>query len=137
MVAIATYGCLKLSVLFLFRRIFLGKTFSITSIIVTVIVSLWAVSFFFATLFQCGKRPSYLWESPKALAQHCGDYKYIQLGHATSDVATDLLVLGIPIPIIWKLHMSAQQRIGLLFVFLLGYMYVTGDVTGLSGVLAD
>jgi hypothetical protein len=136
-VAIVTYGCLKLSVLFLFRRIFVGNVFNVTSIIATVIVSMWAVSFFFATMFQCGKQPSYIWASPQSVAEHCADYKYIQLGHASSDVATDLIVLAIPIPIIWKLHMSAAQRIALLFVFLLGYMYVIGGRVSLSWRRAD
>ncbi|KAI9743050.1 MAG: hypothetical protein M1818_003345 [Claussenomyces sp. TS43310] len=122
MISIVAYGSLKLSVLLLFRRIFVGKVFKTVSILATIVVVLWTVAFFFATLFQCGSRPSWLWQSPKAVATHCSDYKYIQLGHATSDVATDLVVLAIPIPIIWKLHMSPPQKLALLVVFLLGYI---------------
>lgn len=122
MIAIVTYGFLKLSVLLLFRRIFIGKIFNIVSIVAMVIVSAWMVSFFFATVFQCGIKPSWLWTSPKAVAMYCADYKFIQLGHATSDMVTDLLVLFIPVPIIWKLQMTASQKLSLIFVFMLGYV---------------
>jgi hypothetical protein len=123
MISIVTYGALKLSVLFLFRRIFVGPVFSKVSLLVLAIVSAWAVAFFFATLFQCGTVPSRLWSSPSDVATYCSSYKYIQLGHATSDVATDLVVLTIPMPIIWRLHMTRRQKLGLLVVFMLGYMY--------------
>ncbi|ESZ99047.1 hypothetical protein SBOR_0581 [Sclerotinia borealis F-4128] len=121
-ISIVTYGLLKLSVLILFRRIFIGKIFNIVSIIAMTIVVGWSVSFFFATIFQCGTKPSWLWSSPKAVATYCADYKYIQLGHATSDVATDLLVLFIPLPIIWKLQMTMSQKLSLMCVFVLGYI---------------
>jgi hypothetical protein len=123
MISIVTYGALKLSVLFLFRRIFIGALFSKVSLLALSIVLAWTVAFFFATLFQCGTIPSRLWTSPRDVATYCSAYKYIQLGHATSDVATDLVVLTIPMPIIWRLHMTTRQKLGLLIVFMLGYMY--------------
>lgn len=137
MISIVTYGALKLSVLFLFRRIFIGPLFSKVSLLALVIVSAWTVAFFFATLFQCGTIPSRLWSSPRDVATYCSSYKYIQLGHATSDVATDLVVLTIPMPIIWRLHMTRRQKLGLLIVFMLGYMYESeivlfGNVVDLS-----
>ncbi|EED14508.1 conserved hypothetical protein [Talaromyces stipitatus ATCC 10500] len=122
MISIVAYGALKLSVLFLFRRIFIGPLFSKVSLLALAIVSAWTVAFFFATLFQCGTIPSRLWSSPRDVATYCSSYKYIQLGHATSDVATDLVVLTIPMPIIWRLHMTIRQKLGLLIVFMLGYM---------------
>ncbi|OKL55997.1 hypothetical protein UA08_08795 [Talaromyces atroroseus] len=122
MISIVAYGALKLSVLFLFRRIFIGPLFSKVSLLALVIVSAWTVAFFFATLFQCGTIPSRLWSSPRDVATYCSSYKYIQLGHATSDVATDIVVLTIPMPIIWRLHMTTRQKLGLLIVFMLGYM---------------
>ena len=124
MISIVTYGALKLSALLFFRRIFVGNLFNLVSIAATILVVGWAVAFFFATLFQCGRDPAWLWTSTKDVMVHCSDYKYIQLGYATSDVATDLVVLAIPLPIIWKLHMSVAQKLRLTFTFLLGYMYV-------------
>lgn len=32
-------------------------------------------------------------------------------------------MLTIPMPIIWRLHMTTRQKLGLLIVFMLGYMY--------------
>jgi hypothetical protein len=95
-------------VLFLFRRIFVGKIFNIVSIVSITVVAAWTLSFFFANTFECGVNPRFYWSTPKLLAAHCGQYKYIMLGHTVSDVITDLMVLAIPLPIIWKLdHLHA------------------------------
>lgn len=122
MFAIATYGTLKLSVLLLYRRIFISPVFRHVSLAMITLVAIWVVSFFFATLFQCGRNPEWFWQSSAAVKEHCGDYKYIQLGHASSDVATDLMVLATPLPMIWRLHMSTIHKISLTFIFLLGLM---------------
>ena len=90
-----------------------------------VIVATWMTAFFFAQVFQCGDNPTLFWTSSKVLAEYCGRYKEIQLGHAVSDVIVDLIILTIPIPIIWKLQMSLSQKSGLLVVSILGYMYVS------------
>ena len=124
MFGIATYGTLKLSVLLLYRRIFVGRMFQRVSLAMVVLVALWVTAFFFGTLFQCGRRPEWFWQSSAAVKEHCFHYKYIQLGHASSDVATDLMVLALPVPPIWKLHMSMVQKISLTFTFLLGLVLV-------------
>ena len=122
--SIVAYGTIKLGVLLLFRRIFVGKIFRIVSISMLAFVSLWTITFFFANTFECGQRPAWLWGTPETLINHCSDYKNIMLAHAVSDMVIDLIVLTIPLPIIWKLHMSTADKVGLSFVFVLGYMYV-------------
>lgn len=87
-----------------------------------ILVIAWTVSFFFATIFECGRDMSLLWQSLKTFKENCGIYKYVQLGHAGSDVITDILVLSIPVPIIMKLHMDPGRKISLVFIFLLGAM---------------
>lgn len=37
--------------------------------------------------------------------------------------ATDVYILVIPLPIVWKLHLSTQKRIGLIFIFAVGILY--------------
>lgn len=118
------YGTLKLSVLFLYRRLFHSEKFEIISLSAIALIIVWCVAFVFASLFQCGNNPSWLWAGTNAAMEHCGPYKHIQLGQAVSDVVTGLLVLIIPVPIVWKLHMSLAQKTGMMIVFLLGYLYV-------------
>ncbi|CAG8957633.1 hypothetical protein HYFRA_00010500 [Hymenoscyphus fraxineus] len=118
------YGTVKLGVLFLFRRIFHGKTFDIISFSAIALVVASSAALFFATLFQCGPNLADLWTGPNAPAGHCGPTRSVQLGHAVSDVVTGLLVLIIPVPMIWKLHMSLAQKTGIMAVFMLGYMSV-------------
>ncbi|QSZ35672.1 hypothetical protein DSL72_006794 [Monilinia vaccinii-corymbosi] len=134
---VVALGALKLSVLMLYRRIFIGKTFNTISIILCITIVAWTVSFFFATLFECGRDFGLLWQSLKTFRQDCGKYKYIQLGHAASDVATDLLVLALPLPVIWKLHMTKDRKIGLSFIFMLGSLSTAAGTARLVIVVKD
>lgn len=112
-----------MSVVMLYRRIFAGKHFRVVSLIVAIMIVLWTISFIFATIFECGRDLGLLWKSLATLRTNCGKYKYIQLGHAESDVITDLIVLGLPLPSIWMLRLSATRRVALSLIFLLGLLY--------------
>ncbi|CAG8974587.1 hypothetical protein HYALB_00004384 [Hymenoscyphus albidus] len=124
------YGTVKLSVLLLFRRIFHGKIFDVISFSAIALVVASSAALFFATLFQCGPNLADLWTGPNAPAGHCGPTRSIELGNAVSDVVTGLLVLIIPVPMIWKLHMSLAQKTGIMAVFMLGYIKTLAHVVG-------
>ena len=113
---------IKLSVLFLYRRLFVGKAFKIMFGIALPVIILWTIAFFFGILFECGHDPSVWWSGPANITKYCSDYKPIWLGHAVADVVTDLMVLSIPAPIIWKLHLPTVQRVALVVIFGLGLM---------------
>ena len=117
-----TFGAIKLSVLFLYQRIFLGKIFRIYSIAMCCIIASWSLAFFFAFAFQCGTHPEYWWTSIETITKYCDNDKWSDLGFAVSDVATDLMVLVTPLPIIWRLQMLPAEKIGLSVIFLLGLM---------------
>ncbi|APA08412.1 hypothetical protein sscle_03g031820 [Sclerotinia sclerotiorum 1980 UF-70] len=134
---IPALGALKLSVVMLYRRIFVGKTFNTISIIVCIVIVAWTISFFFATVFECGRDLGLLWHSLKTFKMDCGKYKYIQLGHAASDVATDLIVLALPLPVIWNLHMTKERKIGLSLIFLLGLLSTAAGTARLVIVAED
>ena len=119
-----TFGFIKISILLLYQRLFIGIIFKRISNASIVIIILWSLAFAFATAFQCGSRPQNWWTSTFTILHYCSKTQSIELGFAVSDVITDLVILSIPQPVVWRLHMSKSQRIGLSFVFLLGLMYV-------------
>lgn len=116
------FGVIKLSVIFLYRRLFVGRLFNRYSLALCTLIALWSLSFFFATAFQCGTHIAYWWTSQATIKRFCVDTNALNLGFSISDVITDLMVLAIPLPIIWKLQMSTPQKLGLTSIFLLGLL---------------
>ena len=117
-----TYGLIKLSVLFMYRRLFFGRVFRWYSMAVLLLIASWAIAFFFAFAFQCGTHPQYWWTSVSTIQKYCDDDAISTLVFAVTDVFTDLVVLATPIPIIWKLQMTNTNKLGLSLIFMLGLL---------------
>ena len=94
-------GFIKLSALFLYRRIFVvnKKTLFDIAIKVSIVVcSLWMVAFFFATLVGCGTHFDYPWRSLFYISM-CNTNKRLD-ALMISDLATDIIVWLLPIPVV-------------------------------------
>ena len=74
MMQVLALGCVKLSFLFFYRRIFVNRSSSwfgkITAALIVIVV-MWTVSFFFALLFACKGNWSAWWGSVLDLATKC------------------------------------------------------------------
>lgn len=117
-----TFGVIKLSVLLLYRRLFLGRLFNRYSLAMCAVIILWSLSFFFAFAFQCHTDIVHWWTSAATIEKYCDNTNALNLAFVISDVLTDLMILIIPIPIVWKLQMSTTTKIGLTGIFLLGLL---------------
>jgi len=130
----ALYGvCLALiksAIMVFFFRIFGTKnSFKISVAIVTTIVWLWALSIILETLLLC--RPfAYNWDS--SIKGVCGDRNATFVIAGTLNLVTDLMVMGLPLPHIWKLQLSLGKKLALCFVFCLGLLFVHPNSTQLS-----
>lgn len=94
-------GLIKLSTLFLYRRLFVvvrWNLFDILSLALVVICALWTVSFLFATIFGCGAHFEYPW-GPLAEIGSCNTNMRLD-GLMISDLITDILVWLVPIPVV-------------------------------------
>lgn len=95
-------GLVKLSFIFLFRRIFLVdrfSTFGIASLVMITFIILWTASFFLGTLFGCGRRFSAWWSEPLH-TQTCIDIPTFSYAYALSDFIMDLMIVAMPVPIV-------------------------------------
>ncbi|KAL2043666.1 hypothetical protein N7G274_003973, partial [Stereocaulon virgatum] len=110
------FGTIRLSVLLFYRRIFLGRIFNRCSIAICVLIVLWSLSFCLSVAFQCGTHIEYSW-TPVLDVTKCDKDKIWELSFGITDVVTDLMVLAIPLPIIFKLHMSTLRKVGLCGIF--------------------
>ncbi|KAI1387537.1 uncharacterized protein F4822DRAFT_406842 [Hypoxylon trugodes] len=131
-------GTLKFGVVMFYRRIFANQRFYNISLGILILITAWTVAFFFATLFECnGQNLDLLWKSIKTFKEVCYKYKNIQLAHCITDIATDLIVLSMPLPEIWKLRMSIKQKIVISLIFLIGLLSTAAGTARLVIVAID
>lgn len=94
-------ACIKLSLIFYYRSIFntgQGKTvFSVVSIFLILFTIIWAISFFFAFLFNCGAHPEANWTTYQMNLQYCWPESSFLLVYSWSDFIMDLAVFLLPI----------------------------------------
>ncbi|ERF71199.1 hypothetical protein EPUS_09496 [Endocarpon pusillum Z07020] len=120
LLSLASLGCSKTSVLFFYRRIFsIHKRFELINTTLIVLIIAWAVSFFFATAFQC-KDPVTFWTTFEYPRVNCVDAYSFYYSVSTTGFITDLMILSSPIPIIWQLQMPLKNKLAVACILLLG-----------------
>lgn len=110
----------KCSLLFFYRRIFRGTTFSYITWATIGLATTWGVSFFFALLFQCNPISAYIRYGQKAPGLRCINPYQLYYSLSISDVLIDIIILIIPIPFVWRLHMKPSQKAAVSGIFALG-----------------
>ena len=95
---------MKLSLLFLYRRLFRGRAFKITNWVLIGVVVIWAITFVILILSACGTRFRAWFQTLLALKEECGDAFTIFLALSVFDVAVDLAILILPIPLVKQLE---------------------------------
>lgn len=87
-----------------------------------IIVCLWCIEQVAASLLLC-KPVSFNWNFEQRGS--CGNVMAECLAGAGVNVLTDLIILALPMPIIWKtLNIPLRSKLSLSFVFGLGSLYV-------------
>lgn len=111
----------KVSVVLLYKRIFITRAFQIQCWIVMGTVISWTIASLAATIFQCVPVKG-AWNS--SVSATCIDTNSFWMAYAVINILTDAIVLSLPIPQVFKLHLNIRQKITLCGVFLLGSLYV-------------
>lgn len=112
----------KLSVCLLYWQLFAqGHTLLRRFLIVWMtFIALWGTSFVLAGLLECGSHLTAVFGTPTEYLEHCGSAVPSGYAMIATDIATDLITLLIPIPIILGLHMDNRRKMLTLLVFLIG-----------------
>ena len=113
----ACMACIKTSILYLYRRIFPQQWFRNALIATGSFNLLWFIAAFFVTAFKCFPM-SLLWdfETPG----YCINYGDGVLAFGIITVATDFLILALPIPLVWRIQISRKKKLLITFNFMLG-----------------
>lgn len=96
-------GCVKISVLFFYLRIFSATRQTITHKVMVGLIALiavWMSAFFFVQLLVCKGNFWAYWSSAVNLQKFCPGTTYKSLAFAISDFITDVIILAVPIPLV-------------------------------------
>ncbi|TAQ86931.1 hypothetical protein B7494_g4738 [Chlorociboria aeruginascens] len=112
----------KLSVLYLYVRIFSMKTFRYLSYGLMGLTVAYCISFLVVFLTTCSPGISQLWHpTPNG---HCRDLNVGQLGSVSTNLAIDCLILALPMPWLWKLQMALRNKIVVTIVFSFSFITI-------------
>ncbi|KAF2726542.1 hypothetical protein EJ04DRAFT_396744, partial [Polyplosphaeria fusca] len=120
-------GLVKLSVLFLYRRIFvvdpsLRNGRNIFFLVIITLVGMWAIAYTFAFMLPCMPNIQVYFVNPDNWIYECIDTLTLGYSYAISDFISDALVILIPVPFIWQLRLSTARKLSVLAVFCLGIL---------------
>ncbi|KAL8650348.1 MAG: hypothetical protein Q9210_003872 [Variospora velana] len=120
------FGCsitaTKLSILFFYDRLFPFRTFVIVSLITGVASILWWIGLMLTAFLHCHPL-AYYWDRSIPNG-YCVDEHLIGYTITSVNIATDLIVLILPIPWLWGMNMTVPKRMAVVSLFILGSLYV-------------
>ncbi|KAI3323799.1 hypothetical protein HD806DRAFT_495628 [Xylariaceae sp. AK1471] len=126
---ILAIGLTKLSVLLFYRRIFSirDRRFNIISFSLIVLATLWTIAFFITNILE--SFPVYTeWARNPDDQRGNMDITTMFLSQCYTDVALDVLIIVLPIPLIWKLHMDLKKKLLISCIFLLGAVTTASSI---------
>ena len=109
----------KLSILILYLRIFTEKISRIICWALFVIISTLSVVNIFLIVFQCNPR-SKAWNPTEP--GHCHNIVLHFVWASFPNIATDVIMLILPLPVIYNLHTRLRVKLGLMATFMIGSM---------------
>ena len=122
-----TISSVKISILFLYRRIFVQKWFRVTTIFVGSVVLAWGLCGVMGSIFQCVPIEAQ-WNT--AVLAYCINYAAYWIVISVINVVTDFVLLALPIRPVWQLQTSTRKKWMLTGTFAVGCWYV--EISSLS-----
>ncbi|KAL8788760.1 MAG: hypothetical protein Q9195_007167 [Heterodermia aff. obscurata] len=112
-----SFASAKLSVLFLYRRIFALPTFTLLTTCLITLVSAWFLAFFFTLALQCAPI-SVLWTS--LFPTNCINIQPVAYTNSVTDFVFDLFILAMPLPLLLNLKLDWRKKCAVGGMFALG-----------------
>ena len=116
MIAMAS---IKISILLFYYRLFNSDPrFRIAVWVMATVVMCWYLTSTLIAIFQCSPIP-YNWDRTIPGGQ-CIRTDTLWIGNSVSNLITDVAILCLPLPIIWRMDVTPRQKIAISGMFLLG-----------------
>ncbi len=115
----ATVPLAKLAILMLYRRLFPGRKMLIGVYITEALLICTAIASLVADFAAC--RPFEAnWGPPEVQAVACINKQALFVWSTLPNIITDVVMLTLPLPVVWKLHTPTQLKVALTLTFLVG-----------------
>ena len=113
---------LKVSICLLYLRIFINKYLRFGVWLTLIVAAGWGIGATIANIFQC--RPLHKSWDPSVPADEgwCTDLRAVLYSSASVALATDVSLILLPIPLVYKMHRSLKEKILLYMIFGVGIM---------------
>ena len=109
----------RISVLLFYCRVFQTvRVYRVSFWIVGAILLGWGITFNFLAIFTCVP-VNKSWKPN--IPGHCLNTHHTFLGATISNVLADFILLVLPMPMLWQLHIDTPRKFGLAGVFAAGY----------------
>ncbi|MCJ1294429.1 hypothetical protein MMC34_005987 [Xylographa carneopallida] len=109
---------IKISILAFYLRIFPSRRFRNAAIIVGAFVVAGWISLIFSVVFSCHP-VQYYWDKSIS-GGSCININTLSYGITGAGFITDLMVLLLPLPSLWKLQMQSPRKVAIIGIFILG-----------------
>ncbi|KAA8642408.1 hypothetical protein EYZ11_009915 [Aspergillus tanneri] len=117
-VYVATGPTIKISLLLLYRRIFDTALFRLVVFWLVCVNIAWYLAMSLSGVFTCLPVKGY-WITDLP-GRKCMSLLNYDIGYAVVNIVLDVFILILPVHMIWRLTLTASQKIALTFIFLLG-----------------
>ena len=116
-----TIALTKLSICCLYRRIFVraGRAFKIALYFVMALIGLYYLGAVLATIFQCTPVQRSWNKTVPGTCMNIATFFYVNAGF---NIATDVAIMILPIPVIHALQLPKRQRLLLCLAFAVGLL---------------
>lgn len=117
------YCCIafiKFSILAFYRRIFPINTLRFTTYALIGIIAIWWVTVALISILNCTPI-DYNWDRTQP-GGHCLDPEIFAIAISIPNIVTDLIILLLPLPVIWKLQLHFKKKMALSAIFSLGIL---------------
>ncbi|KAL6714744.1 hypothetical protein ACLMJK_008169 [Lecanora helva] len=108
---------IKLSLLYLYARIFPQRWFRIVLVVFGLVLIAITIAAFAVVIFQCVPIKA-LW-APTTPAR-CVDFGRFALAMGVINIITDLAILTLPLPVVWRLRISRTKKVLISITFIVG-----------------
>ena len=116
----------KLSILLMYYRIFRFPYFKKMAYGIGAFVAAWVICITFLFIFICVPVEK-LWYPD--LPGHCIDQVGTWIANAASTILSDLAILLLPLPQVWRLRLRREEKIGVTIAFGLGFLYAPSTLS--------
>ena len=114
----ASMPCVKWSLLLYYIKLFPLRQFRIAAWSIGIFLAAWLVGCEIAIIFQCSPL-QFAWNRTIANG-HCIDVTKFYIAATVLNMATNLITLALPLPIIWGLQIDTHKKVALSVAFTIG-----------------